>query len=61
MYHLKSLLLSILNLNPKYLTQLAQERIHSAYNDIFIAQTKNNLVRMDLSKSPYLKKVCRYI
>ena len=56
MYHLKSLLLSILNLNPKYLTQLAQERIHSAYNDIFIAQTKNNLVETDLSKSPYLKK-----
>ena len=56
MYHLKSLLFSILHLNPKCITQLAQERIHSAYNDIFIAQTKNNLVETDLSKSPYLKK-----
>ena len=57
MYHLKSLLLSILHLNPKCKTQLAQERLHLAYNDIFIAKKKNNnLVGTDLWKSPSLKR-----
>ena len=62
MYHLKSLLLSILHLNPKCKTQLAQERLHLAYNDIFIAKKKQQqLSRNGPVEEPFSEKECRYI
>lgn len=54
MFHVELLLFSILYLNPKCIAQLAQERLHLGYNDIFIA--KNNCGRDSTNQGLYLKR-----